>query len=81
MFTLEDMSNAALEFWSGYRVNPAQEEPKPHRQKLPRRDSQELGPNQLKWLRENVPSFDRAWRCVQAADAHKAKVAKALGVQ
>ena len=66
---------------STWFVPPMPPEPKPHRQKLPRRDSQDLGENQIRWLRANIPSFDRAYKSVQAADAHKAKVAKALGVQ
>jgi hypothetical protein len=35
---------------------------------------QGLGPNQLKWLRDNIPPFNEAWKDVQASDKYAAKV-------
>lgn len=40
----------------------------------------QLGPNQLVWLKKNIPSFDIAWRAVQASQAHTAKVYAQMGV-
>lgn len=39
-----------------------------------------LGPNQIKWCRANIRAFDIAWRSVQAAEAHAAKVYERMGV-
>lgn len=33
-----------------------------------------LGPNQIAWLRANVPAFEDAWKAVKASDAHAARV-------
>lgn len=33
-----------------------------------------LGEKQIRWLRANIPSFDPAYKAVQAADAHAEKV-------
>lgn len=40
-----------------------------------------LGPNQLVWLKRNIPAFDIAWRAVQASQAHTAKVYEKMGVE
>ena len=40
-----------------------------------------LGPNQIKWCRANIRAFDIAWRSVQAAEAHAAKVYEKMGVE
>lgn len=40
-----------------------------------------LGPNQLSWLKRNIPAFDIAWRAVQASQAHTAKVYEKMGVE
>lgn len=40
-----------------------------------------LGPNQLAWLKKNIPAFDIAWRAVQASQAHTAKVYEKMGVE
>ncbi len=40
-----------------------------------------LGPNQIAWLKRNIPAFDIAWRSVQAAEAHRAKVYERMGVE
>ena len=33
-----------------------------------------LSPNQIAWLRANVPAFSDAWKAVKASDAHAARV-------
>ncbi|HTY69231.1 MAG TPA: hypothetical protein VMH36_21440 [Alphaproteobacteria bacterium] len=33
-----------------------------------------LGPNQIAWLRANVPAFEDAWKAVKASDAHAARI-------
>lgn len=40
-----------------------------------------LGPNQLAWCRKHIRAFDIAWRSVQKAEAHKAKVYEQAGVE
>lgn len=40
----------------------------------------QLGKNQIAWLKANIPSFDIAWRAVQASQAHTAKVYEKMGV-
>lgn len=40
-----------------------------------------LGPNQLAWLKKNIPAFDIAWRAVQASQAHAAKTYEKMGVE
>lgn len=40
-----------------------------------------LGPNQIAWCRKNIASFDLAWRQLKAADDHKTKVYKEMGVE
>ncbi len=39
-----------------------------------------LGPNQIAWCRKNIRAFDPAWRDVQKAEAHAAKVYDKMGV-
>lgn len=41
----------------------------------------QLGPNQIAWLKKNIPAFDIAWRAVQASQQHTAKVYKDMGVE
>ena len=41
----------------------------------------DLGPNQIAWLKTNIPAFDIAWRAVQASQAHSAKVYEKMGVE
>ena len=40
-----------------------------------------LTERQLAWCRKNIRAFTDAWRDVQAADAHKAKVYERMGVE
>jgi hypothetical protein len=38
----------------------------------------DLGPNQLRWLKENVPSFSAAWRAVKKSDEHAERIKSKL---
>lgn len=40
-----------------------------------------LTANQIAWCRKNIRAFSEAWRDVQNADAHKAKVYERMGVE
>lgn len=80
MFTLEDFGRAGAGVFFGWGGPQPHIEPKPNRQKMPRHDTADLGVNQLVWLRKHIPSFDRAWKNVQASDKYAAKVRAELGV-
>lgn len=38
----------------------------------------DLGPRQIQWLRDHIPTFDRAWISVQQADANAERVRREL---
>lgn len=40
-----------------------------------------LTPNQIAWCRANIKAFSEAWRDVQKAEAHKAKVYAQMDVE
>jgi len=56
-------------------------EPKPDRQRRPVSQPGPLGENQIAWLRARVPAFSDAWKDVQKADAHKARIYDKLNVE
>lgn len=41
---------------------------------------QDLGPNQIKWLREKIKPFNLAWKQVRAADRHSEEMFRQLGL-